>query len=610
MVAQRAESAGIVVLEPTRADASRNPAAVSVLEWRGCVHAIAQQPVMRVARDGRRFPARAQRELTATPPATQPAAVPTWGRDGTTRLLVVDLDTKRGDVAGDAAAITAQLEACGARVVADESPSGGRHLYVALQVPVTVADMNPVAHGLAARWPTVDIAPMVNVAAGYIRPPGSRHHSGGWQRLLQPLSDAVAALSSPASAQVWERIRARFTPPPGTVTAPVVDDVVDGEQLAPLPGYDGQISGRYRVIAATGDWSGYKSPSEARQGVVWAAVAAGMTLTTVARMIATGAWPGLASLYARYGGRHEHRALVRDWRKAITFEKRRRGSNGVGQSLPHECTTRGSRHRPQPSGGPSTTSPTPPAVDQWLTAVELLKQRWRDDPAVQLVLRALAQAAQQTGSTEISRGLRGLAIATQTDHTTVSRTLARLRDEPEPVIKRVAIGRGVAADTYALVIPDCVAASVARTGVRRRQVRALHPVARSLGRVAGWIHEALREQRGPLSVLDVVERVPYGESAVRDALHTLAAWDLARHDPRGWSVAGNADVVAIRTGADIDHQAVVDEYRAQRRAWHDRLGIIPWPVAVSSPPANGPPNDVEQALRLLEQMLGAEEVAA
>lgn len=604
-----AETVDFVVQEPTSADSTRNPAAVAVLEWRGCVHAIAQQPVMRVARDGRRFPARGQRELTATPPATQPAAVPTWGRDGTTRLLVVDLDSKRGDVAGDAAAITAQLEACGAQVVADESPSGGRHLYVVLQVPVTVADMNPVAHGLAARWPSVDVAPMLNVAAGYIRPPGSRHHSGGWQRLLQPLSATLAALSTPAPPQVWDRIRAKFTPPPGTVTTPVVDDVVDGEQLAPLPGYDGQISGRYAQMALTGDWSGYKSPSEARQGVVWAAVAAGMTLTTVARRIATGAWPGLASLYARYGGRHEHRALARDWRKAITFEKRRR--DGVsGQSLPHECTTRRTRHRPQPSGGPAATSPTSPAITQWLTAVHVLKHRWARDPAAQLVLRALAQAAQQTGSTEISRGLRGLAIATQTDHTTVSRTLARLRDETDPVITRVAIGRGVAADTYALVVPDSVATSVTRVGGRRRQVRALHPVARSLGRAAGWIHEALREQRGPLSVLDVVERVPYGESAVRDALHTLAAWDLARHDSRGWCVAGNASVVAIRTGADIDHQAVVDEYRAQRRAWHDRLGIIPWPVAMPSPPANGPPNDIDKALSLLKQMLGAEEIAA
>ena len=570
-----------------------DPAAVSAAAaWRVCAAAVAQQPVMRVARDGRSFPARYQRPLAAEVPRSQPAAVPTWGRDGLTRLLVVDLDAARGDVAADADLVAARLTRCGASVVRDVSPSGGQHIYVLLAEPVSIAEMAPVARGLAAAAPSVDTTPMLNVAGGLIRPPGSRHRSGGWQLLLQPLPQVAAALSTPADREVWDRIQAAFPPPPAPPSPAPDQPASGGDVLDPLPGYHGQISGRYAQIATSGDWTGYPSPSEARQAVVWAAAAAGLTLATVAARVETGAWPGLRSLYTRYG-RHQHAALARDWHKAVRFERARRDR---ARSTIHTCNTRRLSHSPSPgSSQKNRTCSISRSVRDWVSAVRLLEHRWRREPVVLLVLRALAQAAEQTGSTVVERGVRGLALATHLDPATVSRVLARLRAEQDPVIERDRVGRGTRPDAYRLLVPASAARSVERTPWRAGQTRALHPVARGLGRIAGWVWEELRGSRQGLSVRDLVDRVPYSRQAVHDALRTLASYDLAQHWPGGWGCgAAHPNAVATLIGADTEHQAVVQKYQEQRAAWIQYL--IDRGRHALTPPATGPPTPPAPAL--------------
>lgn len=65
--------------------------------------------------------------------------MPIYRADGTAGVLVVDLDVSRGgqdQVRADADRLTALVTRCGRSAIADQSPSGGMHLYVPLAVPV------------------------------------------------------------------------------------------------------------------------------------------------------------------------------------------------------------------------------------------------------------------------------------------------------------------------------------------------------------------------------------------------------------------------------------------------------------------------------------------
>src|SRR5208282_2967824 len=90
---------------------------------------------------------------------------------------------------------------CGGQVLADVSPSGGRHLYVLFAAPMPWLELRDVVRALALRFPAIDTAP-VSSLGGQISPPGSRHKSGGW-RLLSSPEAASAAVEHPNGPEVW-----------------------------------------------------------------------------------------------------------------------------------------------------------------------------------------------------------------------------------------------------------------------------------------------------------------------------------------------------------------------------------------------------------------------
>jgi len=276
---------------------------------------------------GHAYLRRWERPLTSRLPAV-PAAVPIYSAAGDTRVLVVDLDASRGGVDAvhrDAAAIRDLVRATGGRVITDESPSGGMHLYVPFTAPIGFHQARDLALALAARTPTMDPAPNQNLTDGLIRPPGSVHPTGGHQVLHGTLTDAhhlastgnppavLTALTRLLTAEL-AALQAREHPPP----APV--DPGAGE----LPRRSGarELAPGYQGIARTGiyDTTRYRSPSEARQAVLDAAVWAGLTLPAVLARIETGSWPGLASFYTRYRHpRTRRKALLADWTKATAY---------------------------------------------------------------------------------------------------------------------------------------------------------------------------------------------------------------------------------------------------------------------------------------------------
>ena len=528
--------------------------------WAALASVLAQRPVMRVSRDGgRSYPASRQRPLAQRLPS-QPAAVPTWQADGTTCLLVCDLDIKLGDVAADCAELMAAIETVGGRALVDQSPTGGRHVYLLLAAPVTKPDVDALMDGLAAHFRSLDPQPMRSIVSGLIRPPGSPHKRGGHQVLLTEWDEALDIVEHRNPVGVLTRLTAKFPAPKLMVK--------DSHQPDRTTGPEQPLTGRWAAIARDGDTSGYPSPSEARQAVVWGCVASGWSLTQLAQRLQSGQMPGLASLYQRYAPHQRHQALSRDWHNATRFEETR--SQSKERSKTHVCNTRGQEtHGGTPSPSVNSASSDYRDVRAWVTAMRWAEQHRSMEPSSVLVLRALAQAAQREGHLGVAVGVRSLALATHLDPATVSRHLHLLRSQQDPLIVRVGPAKGIEADAYALVIPDVLAQLVERTPWERGRVRALHPVFRALGHSAGFVFEALSTARGPLQLLEVAARTPWWSlSAVRDAMRTLAGWNLAVLTSDGWILGPESpDTVAAITGADEEHQEVVKTYRTQRRAW-------------------------------------------
>jgi len=220
--------------------------------WAALARLLSGRPWCRESRDAnprRRgsYLLRWQRNITDRPPAV-PAAVPIYDTTtGTTRVFVVDLDTSRGGcdvVRRDASTITGLVQAAGGRVITDESPTGGIHVYIPLAQAVPFHDARDLALALARRLPSMDPSPNQNLQAGLIRPPGSRHRAGGYQRLHGPLSAAAATARSGNPHAVWLGLNAALAseltaltpPPPGSPDTTNADDdalPIDHGHMAP-----------------------------------------------------------------------------------------------------------------------------------------------------------------------------------------------------------------------------------------------------------------------------------------------------------------------------------------------------------------------------------------
>ena len=117
-------------------------------------------------------------------------------------MLAIDLDVSRGDVDHQAAELGQMLERLGGQVLADVSPSGGRHVFVIFAAALPWLELRDVARALALRFPSIDTSPMSSLG-GQISPPGSRHKSGGWRLLSLSLEDAAAVAANPNGPEVW-----------------------------------------------------------------------------------------------------------------------------------------------------------------------------------------------------------------------------------------------------------------------------------------------------------------------------------------------------------------------------------------------------------------------
>ena len=617
---------------------------------------------VRVSGDGgRSYPRSRERAWSVVLPG-QPAAVRVFGGDGTARCVTADLDVGRGgqgQVDRDAGVLLALVARCGGRAFTDRSPSGGRHVYVPLAVPVGYGELRPVMYALAALLPSLDVAPCVNLLAGCIRPPGARHKSGGWQRLDGPLAAAAHIADRPNGVAVWAALLAELRPQllaqqvvraDPSLTMPVEAAGAAGPKerrahAAPpaRPGGARQLRPVVLATARTGSYDAgrYRSPSEARQGVLAAAAASGWSFADVLGQLEGGCWPGLWALYARYPDRHRREALAGDWLNALAYATRPRSP---GQAAPHTtagsatatagCASPSPRLSAAPPGtsgapvcpggqlspshvhqpdtreptthrGGSLRSPAVPAagmtlraalgsqvlpgslptdgyglVRAWWTALRLAERdrhTGRQGTSARLVLRALGNAGQKTGRTHLAFGVRSLAIAAGLSRTTVAATLRQLRDADDPLITLLVAGRGLAGDLYVLRIPAAYSEAARTRPWRPGRIEALLPCFRILGTAAAFVYENLDSH--PQSSWDLAATALLSTRATQQALAELAAHHLAERERHGWT-RGPADphTVARTLGADTLVAQQVQRYRTERTAWRSRLGAHPGPT--------------------------------
>jgi hypothetical protein len=594
--------------------------------WELTAPLIAGRPAVRVSRDGgRSYPAGCQRALTTDLP-NAPAAVLLYDDDAAARCLAADFDVGRGGPArvdADAAAFAALIRQCGGRSFADVSPSGGRHVYALWARPRPITELRPLMRALCGLFPSLDPAPMLNPAAGCIRPPGARHRTGGHQQLTTAPPETNAALAAPNGPEVWAALLDRLSP-----TLPDLDPPAGGHEdaLATVTSPGAGLSGRVEAIARTGAWEGdrYASPSEARQAVVTAAAAAGWTLPDLAVRVEQGRWPGLAGLYARYSNRNRRAALARDFRKAHAFLGREKSARN--------SSTRKSSHTGGTWGGHDLQSQNARgsgAEYRWIrawwnaaTAVERI--RWTDRAGLskRLVLRALGAMAQRRGSRIVDVGCRSLALACGLDDSTVALVLRALREEADPVVDLFEAGEGERADRYSLRIPDAGLHAAAWRRWRAGNIEAVHPVFRELGPARALVHEALGESPVPRQIIGHDAALP--ASTVDEALRTLAEHGLAERIPhQGWRRGPiHPDQLADTLGITALVERIVTRYRAERSAWrallerrhlHRRpvvLGpteALPWPVLLSAPPPVWP-DEIAHDAHLAQLALGLQGV--
>jgi hypothetical protein len=585
--------------------------------WSSLAPLLAGQPRVRLSKDGgRSYPQRFERDLTPGLPS-YPAAVRIFGKDGTCAAIFLDFDSSIAGVdwvEADVRAAQSLLHSVGVRWIEDYSPNGGRHLYIPLAQRVSFSEARDLVEALGARFRTLDKTPHQNLLHGCMRTPGSPHKRGGHQLLAMSLSMAYDVARRRNSADVWNALTAELARDIAAARAYRLEQAAPTAFEAPDPAgveHSLRMSRAMQRIAVTGlyEVNRYQSDSEARQGVIAGAAAAGLVLTEVQRRMKQGLWPGLASFYARYPSRHRAAALQRDWRKALSFVHRnqdqphRKNSVRISPTSKHS-TQAGGLH----GGNPVTLSDDNEHrfIRSWRNALRLVEYRYqsRMGMARRMVLRALGEAAHKSASRHIEFGDRALAVATGMDHTTVGFHLRALRSEKDPLVVLIEAGRGTKGDLYMLTIPETTLKAVKELPWKKGKVHALRPVFRELGLPAAFVYEALENSPMPLSTMDVVRTTGLSRTAATEALDMLAAWNLISRSA-GWSVVAGTSLntLAEYFGVLEAVAAQIHTYRIQRAQWREWLSrhanVVPLlPAPEDDYPweeFEGPPDDLTLA---------------
>lgn len=573
--------------------------------WAWFSPAIAAQPVVRISRNWREYREKWERRLDPRHRPEQPAAVRTYDQAGQTRCVVFDLDAKkpgqRGTVLRDCTRIAAWLSEAGCAYFIDESPSGGRHVYVPLDHAREHGEIAPLLKALRSGGflPTLDPGPMANLTQGCIRPPGATHKSGGHQRLVTELHTAAATLAQRTTRAAWDALTAMLP------TEPVTNDDIRAT-LAAVP--EGARPGRplplrpyFARMAVTGEYdtARYASPSQARGAIVLHAVGRGWGATDIRTEVEAGRWPGLVRLYEDKYRSYAATALFGRGEQ-VHGDIRRAQEHLAANPLRKSLTS-----APRPRRG-LPAHETRMHLRRWYAAVELAlaDHRWNSRASYgrENVLTALASAARQVQAVEVEYGARHLSYTggAVLDWSSVAMHLRALREEEDPFILLVEADRGVGADVYELVIPARYRDRLPPDDELPALPRGIHPVFGQLSLPAYRLWTALNAARRPVKAAEVAEAA---HMPVRTAWGILAELEIHHLASRGgggtWRPGRRSlDRVARDLGVPARLRKLVDTWRLERDAWRIAIGMAPrelpparnvaWPGRAARPSTTDP----------------------
>ncbi|WDF35052.1 hypothetical protein PTW37_17025 (plasmid) [Arthrobacter agilis] len=511
--------------------------------------------------------------------------------DGTVRTLVLDLDTSKARktvVDDDARRLGEILRAAGLAYVEDESPSGGRHLYVPLQDPLTAAEARQLVEALGRRAVSLDPSPHQNIVHGCIRVPGSAHKAGGHQRLITQLTDAygiltrrnpttaVANLRTALAPELYRIEQQRRTQERAAAAAAAVHAIAKGSTAssAPVAGSERPL----RLVARTGlyDTSRYASDSEARMAVLNHFAACHWTLNQV-RAGMTDQYPGLAALY----GTKTVRLLPVEWAKAQTFT-----ATSAPAKTPAQRAGKKTAHKYDTSPTYLTGGSSEPSIELsqhsihqlvndlenvlYTTLDYRLMERGREGIHLRFLIRAVLAYMRTMETNVLDVGCRTFALALGKSHATIARLLPVLEQASAGILTRIDRGRGRNADTYAVQLPEHFQQLAREFTWRKGKIHAIRPVFRVLGDVSALAYEAIERGHQSPTTADLARTTGISRRALTDHLAGMEALQMVRRHRGRWELVAttNLNQLADRLGATEDREAQLTRYRKERAAWH------------------------------------------
>ena len=542
---------------------------------------IAGQPFYRIGRwIGSRFQfprPKVPQAITTTLPAS-PAAVLIHGTDGSVSTLCLDLDTSKAlksVVDTDAARLRTLLYECGVIFVEDFSPSGGRHLYIPLQQPLSASEARELVEALAFTAPSLDPSPHQNITDGCIRVPGSAHKSGGHQTLITNLAAAYHIMRRRNSAAALQRLRAALAPElrrRRELKEKLIKTAARAQTAgkAPMPETAGSES-PLRRTARTGvyETARYKSPSEARLAVLNHLVTCGWSLEQVRSELGS-QFPGLAALYGNAA--KQARLLDREWANATAWiQKNPSTRRGERPALINDTSL------PKPTGGAS--KPSSAAIHQLVNDLEnvlyavldhRLKERGREGLSLRLMLRAFLGYMRTKETNILDVGCRTLAVALGKHHATVARLLPVLAANTEGIVTKIEEAHYKTADVYLLELPEQFQQLAQELSWRKGRIHGVRPIFRALGDPAALVYEAIERGRHSPTTADIHRSTGLSRNAAGKALTEMASLGMIHRDGGRWKItaASNLTQLAIRLGVMDDVQEHIRRNRKERAAWH------------------------------------------
>ncbi|WP_298877322.1 hypothetical protein [uncultured Microbacterium sp.] len=524
--------------------------------------------------------------LNEAPPST------TWAMfladdDLRFRYLCFDFDASVGDAASDADRFTYWLEQLNVpHLLCLSGPTGGRHVWVHLDVPADADAVRDIAYLTRSLFPSLDLAPLTNPKAGCVRPPYAPHRAGGHSA---PVGDLAAITDHAADEDVPGQLHALLVDLGAELPTPSTEDLHNVVR---------DDAGRPRI-------RGRRRPLSMAMDLVLHSEAGPDASHTLVRILA-------AAAHARWSYQdlreqvHSSLGLEHARTRRVGATRQRRSEHQIDKVLTAawEYAVRFVAAHPLSASGDDEdyrqrTASVAAAVQRALTRADALPGMWathnsrvEGSHAQRVVLDAICLYMLQSSQHTVEADVRRLSADTGYGRTTVSRALRALTGEDGAGgwLAVVTEAEGVHAKRYRLDTRFSTEESVQeRTQAHMRAIANAVPLSqalireistrlelfahdvftapRSMGRNAGLIYKHTPAE-GSATFAELVHRTGLDADVVRRRVDDLSASGLIERTPGGWRRLSPTarDFVARGRG--------VDGYLEQRRARYDEERLV------------------------------------